>query len=194
MYGRWYYGILLHSSISISVRLDKRRNNELFYRNQSSEHALAAAVLETQCQSQLFGPTWACLLRLGPFCLAVFVCHSTEKRECHRKCDFVNGSKFRNGCKRVQRLVGCPAANAVVQLSYISKLSYHNPKKKDIPYIPTAGSSQLIPLGRYQKHLPTPLNAFDQPCLPECPDVIWFALCWLEMVSRRCSYWIDSSE
>lgn len=194
MYGRWYYGSLLHSSISISVHLDKRRNNELFYQNRSSEHALAAAVLETQYQSQLFGPTWTCPLRLGPFCLAVFVCHSTEKRECHRKCDFVNGSKFRNGCKRVQRLVGCPAAYAIAQLSYFSKLSYHSPKKKDILYIATARSPQLIPPSWYQKHLPTPLNASDQPCLPECPDVIWFALCWLETVSRCFSYWVDSSK
>lgn len=59
------------------------------------------------------------------FCIAVI-----EKRECHnRKCDFVNGSKFRERHRRVQRLVDCPAAYTLVQLSYFSKLFYHGPKE-----------------------------------------------------------------
>lgn len=87
---------------------------------------------------------------------------------------------------RVQRLVDCPAAYTIVQLSYFSKPFYHRPKKGHKLRPGIKFSSADTP-DRYKKHLATSLNTSDQHCRPECPDVTWFALCWLEMVSN-CFY------
>lgn len=84
------------------------------------------------------------------FCIAVI-----EKRECHnRKWDFVNGSKFRERHRRVQRLVDCPAAYIHLFNCHTFQNYFTTGPKKDTRYAPITRAPQRIPPDPYKQKAP----------------------------------------